>query len=205
MSEHPALERIVDWALGGAGSSGEVGSHLETCEACRKARAWAEALAEAVATGPPEAAPEAMVERALAIPSEHPRPGMPRPGWSIARLVEHAFGRPQLAGVRGSATGRRFLYAIDVGHVDLEIATDPDDGERFRITGQVLFDEGGAPGDLIAVLSSPGAPLSSAIGDEGGTFAFRGVAPGDYRIEILSPSAEIGVRIGDVAVETGTP
>ena len=86
-----------------------------------------------------------MVERALAIPSTHPRPALPRKAWSIARLIEHAFGQPRLAGVRGSATGRRFLYAIAGGHVDLEIAPDPDDGERFRITGQVLLDEDGAP------------------------------------------------------------
>ena len=205
MSDHPALDRIVEWALGRDDPSSGIDSHLEACAACREARIWAEALAAAIATGPPGAAPEAVVERALAIPSEHPRSAMRRVGWSVARLVEHAFGRPQLAGVRGSATGRRCLYAIDGGHVDLEIATDPDDGERFRITGQVLLDEHGAPDDLIAVLSSEEAPLSGATGDESGTCVFRGVAPGQYRIAVISPSSGLGVGIGDVPVETGEP
>ncbi|HJU87134.1 MAG TPA: hypothetical protein VJ788_07195, partial [Gemmatimonadota bacterium] len=201
MSEHPALERIVEWALG-RGASGEIGPHLESCEACRGARAWAEALAAAIAAGRPGAAPEAVVERALGIPFEHPRPATRAASWSIARLVERAFDRPQLAGVRGRATGRRFLYAIDGGHVDLEIAPDVDDGERFRITAQVLFDEEGAPDDLIAILSGEGRPLSSASGDESGTFAFYAVAPGEYRIELIAPSAQRGARIGGVAVET---
>jgi hypothetical protein len=202
MSEHPALERIVEWSLGRSGSSAEIESHLVACEACRDSRAWAEALAAAVAAGPPAPAPEELVSRAIAIPSGNPRPATRR-RWSIARLVEHAFGFPQLAGVRGSSSGRRFLYTIDGGHVDLEIAPDPDDGEAFRITAQVLLDEEGAPGDLIAVLSGEGTPFSSASGDATGMLAFHAVAPGAYRIELISPSAELGVRIGGIAVETG--
>jgi hypothetical protein len=205
VSEHPALERIVDWALGRGGLPGEIGGHLERCETCRGARVWAEALAAAIAGGPPATAPEALVERVLAIPSEHPRPATRRAGWSIARLVTDAFRRPQLAGVRGSATGRRFLYEMAGGHVDLEIAPDPDDAERFRITAQVLLDETGAPDDLIAVLSGAGRALASASGDESGAFAFHGVMPGEYRIELIAPSAELGVRIGGIAVETGEP
>ena len=205
MSEHPALEGIVEWALREGGARGEVAAHLETCETCREARLWAEALAAAIADGPPAPAPEALVERALAIPSEHPRPAARSAGWSIARLVGDAFRRPQLAGVRGSATGRRFLYEIAGGHVDLEIAPDPDDAERFRITAQVLLDETGAPDDLIAVLSGEERPLSSAIGDESGAFAFHGVSPGEYRIDLIAPSAALGVRIGEVAVEAGEP
>lgn len=204
MTEHPALVRIVEWALGRDPSSG-MESHMATCEACREARAWAEALAAAVAAGPPGIAPEAVVERAIAIPSAHPRPALPRTGWVIARLIEHAFGQPRLAGVRGSATGRRFLFAIAGGHVDLEITPDPDDGERFRVTGQVMLDERGVPDDLIAVLSIADVPAAAATGDESGTFAFRAVAPGHYRIEIISPSAQLGVRIGGVDVETGEP
>jgi hypothetical protein len=205
VSEHPTLERIVEWALGRGGEPDAIGSHLERCEACRGAGAWAEALAEAIADGPPAAAPEALVARALAIPSEHPRRAMPTAGWSIARLVEHAFRQPQQAGVRGSTTARRHLYAIAGGHVDLEIAPDPDDAERFRITAQLLFDEAGAPDDLIAVLSTGGTALASASGDESGTFAFHAVAPGEYRVELIAPSAQLGVRIGGIVVETGPP
>jgi hypothetical protein len=166
---------------------------------------WARALAGAVSESPPAAAPEALVERALAIPAVHPRPAARRTGWSIARLVEDAFRRPQLAGIRGSATARRLLYTIDGGHVDLEIAPDPDDAEKFRITAQVLLDEGGAPDDLVAVLSRAGTPLLGASGDAGGTFVFHAVAPGEYRIELISPSAQLGVRIGGVSIETGEP
>ena len=90
MIRHPTLERIVEWALGRRDSSGEVDSHLATCETCREAGAWARALAAAVADGLPPAAPESLIARALAIPVEHSRSATRRAGWSVARLVEDA-------------------------------------------------------------------------------------------------------------------
>jgi hypothetical protein len=205
VSDHPSIDRIVDRALGRGDPAGEIADHLASCAACREIEAWATALAAAVAQGPPTTVPEELVERALAIPSEAPARARPRRRWSIARLIEDAFARPVLAGVRGASVGRRSLYEVPGGHVDLEIAREPDDGERLRITAQVLFDEGGAPADLVAILSSDRAAVSRAAGDETGTFVFRRIPPGDYRMEIVSPSAGRGVRIGCLPVEIEAP
>jgi hypothetical protein len=205
VSDHPPIDRIVDRALGRGDPSREIADHLAGCAACREIEAWATALAAAVAQGPPMTVPEELVERALAIPSEARPRARPRREWSIARLIEDAFARPVLAGVRGAAVGRRSLYEVPGGHVDLEIAREPDDGERVRITAQVLFDEGGAPADLVAILSSDRATVSRAVGDETGTFVFRRIPPGDYRMEIVSPSAGRGVRIGSLSVEIEAP
>jgi hypothetical protein len=205
VNDHPAIERIVDRALGRGDPSGEIAAHVSGCAACREIEAWAAALAAAVAEGPLAAAPEALVERALAIPSDAPRRSERRREWSIARLVEDAFARPRLAGVRGAAIGRRMLYEVPGGHVDVELAPDPEDGERVRITAQVLFDEGGAPDDLVAILLRDGEPVSRAAGDETGTFVLRRIPPGDYRIEILFPATGRAVRIASVPVETGSP
>jgi hypothetical protein len=205
VNDHPTIERIVDRALGRGDSSAEIATHLSGCAACREIEEWAVALAAAVSQGAPTTAPEGLVERALTIPSEAPRRARARREWSIARLVEGAFARPLLAGVRGAGTGRRALYEVPGGHIDLEIAPDPEDGERVRVTAQVLFDEGGAPADLMAILSRERAPVSRALGDETGTFVFRRVSPGSYGIEIVSPSAGRALRIGDVSVEIEAP
>lgn len=204
MNDHPAIERIVDRALGRGDLSPEIAAHVSGCAACREIETWAAALAAAVSDGPLAAAPEALVDRARAIPSDFPRPAQRRREWSIAQLVEDAFARPRLVGVRGASIGRRMLYAVPGGHVDVELAPDPEDGERVRITAQVLFDEGGAPADLLAILLRDEEPVSRAGGDETGTFVFRRIPLGDYRIEILFPTTGHAIRITSVAVETGT-
>ena len=201
MNDHPAIERIVDRALGRGDLSGEIAGHLAGCAGCREIEAWSAALAAAVAEGPPLTTPDELVERALAIPAEAVRRARPRRQWSIARLIEDAFARPVLAGVRGAAVGRRSLYEVPGGHIDLEIAPDSEDRERVRITAQVLFDDGGPPTDLMAILRGDRTPVFRAVGDETGTFVFRRIPPGDYRMEIVSPSAGRGVRIGSVPVE----
>jgi hypothetical protein len=203
VSDHPPLERIVDRVLGASADSDDVRTHLAQCARCREAEAWAQELLAAVTQGPPLTAPESLVDRAILITTAAPRPQSGR-GWSLARLLEDAFARPLLAGVRGAATARRMLYEVPGGHVDLEIAADPEDAERVRITAQLLLDEAvDPPRDLIALLWSGNQLVSRAVGDESGTFALRSVDPGDYRMELLSPASGRAIRIVSVVVETG--
>ena len=142
-----------------------------------------------------------MIERAVSIAFDEPRRRAGRERWSIARLVEDAFARPILAGVRGSATPGGMLYELPDGHVDLE--ADPEDGERCRITGQVLLADVGPPADALAILWQDDALAARASGDETGTFVLGEVQPGEYRLEILSPSAGRAIRIANLRVETG--
>ncbi|HET7693444.1 MAG TPA: hypothetical protein VFM44_10185 [Gemmatimonadota bacterium] len=202
MSEHPSLERILDHALGRSGASRELEAHMAGCTRCRDARAWATELATAVAEGPPLSAPDGLVDRAISIAREEPRRQAER-RWSIARLVEGAFSRPLLAGVRGGATARRMLYEIPGGHVDLEIGPDADDGERWRILAQVMFDDGESAADLAAILWDGRVPVARAAGDETGSFVFGGVPPGEYRLDILSLSSGRAILVGGVRMETG--
>jgi hypothetical protein len=201
VSEHPSLERIVDRALGRSEASAELEAHLAGCTRCREAQVWAADLAAAAAAGPPMSAPGGLVERALSIPSLEPRTPVRRE-WSLARLVGDAFSRPHLAGVRGAGTARRMLYEVPGGHVDLEIAPDPDDGERFRIIAQVLFDDTGLSGDLAAILWRDREPVARAASDESGVFTLERVPSGEYRLDVLSVSTGRAILIG-VRVETG--
>lgn len=203
MSDHPALEQILDRVLGRGDCTGGIAEHLIACASCRQASAWAAALVSATGGGPPVVAPETLIERALSIPSEEPRRRAERERWSIARLVEDAFARPLLAGVRGSATARRMLYELPDGHVDLEIGPEPEDGERFRITAQVLLTGADPSGEVLAILWRDDALAARASGDETGTFVIGQVEPGEYRLEILSPSTGRAIRIASLAVETG--
>ena len=203
MSDHPALEEILDRVLGRGDYTGGIAEHMIACASCRRAKAWATALVRAAEGGPPVVAPETLIERAISIPSEEPRRRAERVRWSIARLIEGAFARPLLAGVRGSATARRMLYELEDGHVDLEIGPDPDDGERFRITAQVLPTGADLSGEVLAILWRGDALVARASGDETGTFVLGEVEPGEYRLEILSPSTGRAIRIASLAVETG--
>lgn len=203
MSDHPPLERIVGRVLGASPDSDEDRAHLAQCARCRRAEAWAQALLAAVTQGPPLTAPEPLVDRAILIPTVEQRPRS-RPGWSLARLLEDAFARPLLAGVRGTAIASRMLFEVPGGHVDLEIGADPEDAERVRITAQLLLDEAvDPPRDLIGLLWSENALVSRAVGDESGTFVLRGVDSGDYRMEILSLASGRAIRIASFVVETG--
>ena len=203
MSDHPALEQILDRVLGRGDCTGGIAEHLIACASCRQASAWATALIRAAGGGPPVVTPETVIERAVSIAFDEPRRRAERERWSIARLVEDAFARPLLAGVRGSGTARRMLFELADCHVDLEISCDPEDGERYRITGQVLFAEEGPPADVLATLWRDGALAARASGDETGTFVIGDVAPGEYRLEILSPSDGRAIRIARLPVEGG--
>ena len=204
MSEHPTLDQIVDRVLGRAGDADdELSAHLAGCASCREAEAWAAALVSAAADGPTPAAPDAWIEKAVEIPALDPRPRPVARRWSIARLVEDAFARPLLAGVRGAATSRRLLYDVDGGHVDLEVASDPEDAERFRITGQVLLEAGDPPGDLAVILWRGTGRAARGEGDDTGVFVLPGVPAGEYRLEILSLAAGAAIRIGGVTVKAG--
>ena len=203
MSDHPALEEILDRVLGRGDYTGGIAEHMIACASCRRAKAWATALVRAAEGGPPVVAPETLIERAISIPSEEPRRRAERVRWSIARLIEGAFARPLLAGVRGSATARRMLYELEDGHVDLEIGPDPDDGERFRITAQVLPTGADLSGEVLAILWRGDALVARASGDETGTFVLGELEPGEYRLEILSPSTGRAIRIASLVVETG--
>lgn len=203
MSNHPTLERIVGRVLGAGADSDDVREHLGQCARCREAEAWAQELLAAVSQGPPLTAPESLVERAILIPTEEPRPRSGRQ-WSLARLLKDAFARPLLAGVRGGATARRMLYEVPGGHVDLEIAADPEDAERVRITAELLLDDVDPPRDLIALLWSENELVSRAVGDESGAFMLRCVDPGDYRMELLSLASGRAIRIASVVVDRGS-
>jgi hypothetical protein len=201
MSEHITLDRIIDRIVDpDRHDTEELSDHLATCERCRDADRWARGLVEAVAGGRPPKAPEALVERALAIPTELPRPRAERE-WSIARLVEGAFSRPALAGVRGGATGQRLLFEIPGGHLDLEIARAPDDGEALRLTGQLLLDQAPPPSDILAILWRDRTLLARASGDTTGLFVLTPVLPGEYRLDLLSLSTGRAVRLGEIRVE----
>jgi len=205
VTEHPTLDRILDRVLGReGGASDEIAAHLSGCEQCREAEAWAADLVAAASQGPPVEAPDNLIARAAAIPSAEPRR---RPAteqrWSIARVVQDAFARPLLAGVRGGATARRMLFDLEGGHVDLEVAPAPDDGERFRITAQVMLDDTPSLPDLAAILWRGAEPAARASGDETGTFVLENVPPGGYRLDVLSLSTGQAIRIGRVPVETG--
>ena len=76
-------------------------------------------------------------------------------------------------------------------------------GERYRITGQLLFADEGPPPDALAILWRDSALAARASGDETVTFVIEHVAPGEYRLEILSPSAGRAIRIASLSMEGG--
>lgn len=200
MSEHVSLDRIIARVFDR--TLDDLSSHLATCDRCQAAERWARDLRKAVAGGPPPEVPEALVERARAIPAEEPRHRPERNrGWSIARLVEGAFSSPALAGVRGGATAQRLLFEIPDGHLDLEIARDPDDGEALRLTGQLLLDQAPPPSDILAILWRNRTLLARASGDTTGLFVLARVPPGEYRLDVLSLSTGRAVRLGEIRVE----
>jgi hypothetical protein len=201
MSEHITLDRIIDRIVDpDRHDTDELSDHLASCERCRDADRWARELVQAVAGGEPTAAPQRVVERAQAIPAGEPRPRTKR-AWSIARLVEGAFSRPALAGVRGGATGQRLLFEIPGGHLDLEIAQAPEDGEALRLTGQLLLDQAPPPSDILAILWRGRTLLARASGDTTGLFVLTPVPPGEYRLDLLSLSTGRAVRLGEIRVE----
>jgi hypothetical protein len=120
-------------------------------------------------------------------------------------LVEDAFAQPALAGVRGAATGRRMLFEVEGGHVDVEITPSPEDGEHLRLRGQLIFEDRPPPEDLLALLWSERRAVARASGDPTGTFVFSRVPPGLYRLDLLSLSAQRAVRIAEITVEVEEP
>ena len=113
MSDHPALEQILDRVLGR-------GLYRRDRRASDRLRELPAGLGlgrgarQRDGGGPPVVAPETVIER-VSIPFDEPRRHTGRERWSIARLVEDAFARPILAGVRGSASARRMLYELPDG------------------------------------------------------------------------------------------
>lgn len=201
MSQHISLDRIIDRIVDpDRHDARELSDHLASCDRCRDAERWARELVEAVAGGRPPEAPETVVQRALAIPSEEPRPRAKR-RWSIARLVEGAFSRPALAGVRGVQAGQRFLYEIPGGHLDLEVAPSPEDGEALRLTGQLLLDKAPPLGDILAALWRDRVLIARATGDATGLFVLAPVPPGVYRLDLLSLTSGAAVRVGEITLE----
>jgi hypothetical protein len=212
MNDHPTLARILDRVLDPARAEGDGGEerdeltvHLAACEDCREAERWARKLLEAIGEGPPRAAPEWLIDRALEIPDEEPRPQPEAGGWSLAVLARDAFARSALAGVRGAATGRRMLYEIAGGHVDLEIAPSREDGEHLRLRGQVIIDDRPPPDDLLVLLWSGRRVIARASGDAAGAFVFSHVAPGVYGLDLLSLTAQRAIRIAELTVEVEEP
>jgi hypothetical protein len=201
MSEHIPLDRIMDRLVDPARhDTREIADHLATCDRCRDAERWAGELLETVTGERPLAAPEELVQRALGIPAESPRPAKRRE-WSLARLVEGAFSRPALAGVRGGAPGQRLLYQIPGGHLDIEIAPTADDGEALRVTGQLLLDDAPPPGDILAALWRGRTMVARATGDPTGLFVLTPVQPGAYRLDLLSLTTGGAVRVGQITLE----
>lgn len=193
MSDHLDPGRLVDLAR----EPGRIGeaerAHLEACETCAEARRWADAVLEAASAEPLGVPPAAVVERALSIPDEQPAPARREaPRWSLARWLPGLL--PAAAGVRGAASTRR-LYDSDAGRVDVEVAPDPDDAERWRVTGRLEPAGGPAPGDALAVLWDGETLEGHAAGDEIGLFVLSGVRAGRYRLEVWSPAAGAAVRI----------
>ncbi|MCI0546670.1 MAG: hypothetical protein L0027_05250 [Candidatus Rokubacteria bacterium] len=205
MTEHISLDRIMDRiADADRHDAGEIVSHLATCDRCREADRWMREVMEAAAAGEPPTAPEEVVERALAIPAEAPRSGKRR-AWSIARLVEGAFAKPALAGVRGGGAGQRLLYRIPGGHLDIEITPAPEDGEALRLTGQLLLDEAPPVGDLLAALWRDRTMVARATGDLTGLFVLAPVPPGVYRLDLLALKTGGAVRVGQITLEARDP
>lgn len=205
MTDHPSLDRILDRLLdptGAGGQARDLAAHLASCEQCREADRWARQLVLAVAEGPPVAAPEALIDRALGIPEAEPRVRPATARWSIAWLVQDAFARPALAGVRGGATTRRMLYELDGGHVDIEIAPSPEDGESVRLTGQLLLDDAPPPEDVVALLWRDRSVVARASGDATGMFLLPSVPAGTYQLDLLSLASGRAVRVGSMKVET---
>lgn len=228
MNDHPSLGRILDRVLDqapverdtaredadgggsqragpGGGEWNDLRTHLAGCEPCQETERWARKLVEAIAHGPHREAPKSLVDRALGIPGEEPRAVLEAGGWSLARLVEDAFARPALAGVRGAAAGRRMLFELEGGHVDVEIGPSADDGEQLKLRGQVIFEDRRPPDDLLALLWSERRTIARATGDAAGGFVFSRVPPGLYRLDLLSLSAQRAVRIAEITVEVEEP
>ena len=208
MNDHPTLERILDLVLetGPDRELGELQAHIADCETCTDTERWARKLLDAIEEGPPVETPGSLIERARELPRSEPRPRLEaKPAWSMARLIEGAFSRPALAGVRGAGTGNRMLYELEGGHLDLEISPDPDDGENLRLVGQVLFDDRPPPDDTIAMLWSQRRAVARASADAAGLFIFTHVPPGVYGLDLLSLSVHRAVRIAQVTVELGEP
>lgn len=202
MTEHLDLGRLVDLARepGGAGEAER--EHLADCEACAEARRWAEAVARAVAIEPLEPPPPGVLERALAIPRESPPPVRRRaPRWSLARLLPGL--SPAAAGVRGRVAPTRRLYESEAGRLDVEVAEDPEDAERWRVTGRLDPAEGPPPDDALAVLWDEAAVAAHAAADEIGFFVLPRVSPGRYRLEVWSSAADAAVRIEPFDVPPG--
>lgn len=215
--DHPTLDRILDHVLArrqtaeadaapdAATDADALDTHFEACEPCRDAESWLRKLMDAVVLGPSPRAPESLIESAIAIFREEPRAQPEAGGWSLAILARDAFAQPALAGVRGAATGRRLLYQIEGGHLDLEISPAPDDGEHLRLTGQVIFDDRPPMEDLLAILWRDRRAIARAAGDAAGVFVFPRVPPGVYRLDILSLSVHRALRIAELTVEMEEP
>lgn len=206
MKDHPTLDRILDHVLGrGSAGTDGLGVHIEACADCSDAERWVRRLVDAVAEGLSHGAPEALIERALAIFRDEPRARPEAGGWSLAMLVKDAFAQPSLAGVRGAATGRRMLFEITGGHVDLEVSPSPEDGEHLKLTGQVIFDDQPPPVDLLALLWTQRRAVARTSGDAAGVFVFSRVPPGVYQLDLLSLSVHRAVRIAELTVEMEEP
>lgn len=206
MKDHPTLDRILDHLLGSAPAETDgLSVHIEACRECSDAERWVSKLVDAVAEGLSPGAPETLIERALAIFREEPRARPEARGWSLAMLVKDAFTQPALAGVRGAATGRRMLFEIAGGHVDLEISPSPEDGEHLKLTGQVIFDDQPPPEDLLALLWTERRAIARTSGDAAGVFVFSRVPPGVYRLDLLSLSVHRAIRVAEFTLEMEEP
>ncbi len=154
------------------------------------------------------APPAELVAKAKAIfassPSEPAATWLDHLQQLIADLVFDSRAEPALAGYRGPATTFQLSFECEAANIDLEAepitsagATTPDQ-MRWRIMGQVDWQEAPSPVQIAVVEPGSKNPLAEAIADEHGMFEVE-VPAG--RFDVLFQADDKVVVLRDIEIQ----